>query len=304
MPAICLITALPSEARPLIEHFRLGALRHKHLRLYQGTLTWPCSNQASVKPTRTKQTNANQISKIQKSATSKEVTLYLLQCGVGKLNAAANTGAMLEFLPSVNAVINLGIAGSDRPLGQTLIAHCLQEKASSQQWYPHLPSPKHIDNTVSVKVQTVDTPAYNYTDDIAFDMEASGIVTAAAKVLDLAFIHSIKVVSDNHDSAIERITSKSIGTQLANCIPVLNNLMAALPFDTLPSLADAEELSRAIQSRIHFSITEQHGLSQLLLRHKALLGELPGETRLLKLATAKSIRQHLTGKLELASISY
>ncbi len=279
MPAICLITALPSEARPLIKHFRLSAVGHKHLRLYQAVAGPGNANQHAI-------------------------TLYLLQCGVGKLNAAADTAAMLQLLPSVDAVINVGIAGCERPLGETIIAHCVQDNASSRQWYPHLPSSKLVGNAVSVQVQTVDTPADNYTHDTAFDMEASGIVHAASKVLDLAFIHCVKVVSDNGQSSIERITSESVAQHVSNSIPVLETLMAALPFDSQPNLADIQALSQTLQARIHFSSTEQHTLNQLLQRHKALLGQLPDETSLLQHATAKSLRQHLVAELDNANIAY
>jgi len=91
MQSICLITALPAEARPLISHFGLQARGHRHLRLYRGDFG------------------------------------YLLQCGAGKLNAAASTAAMMQALPDINAVINVGIAGCQQPLGQTLVAHGVQE---------------------------------------------------------------------------------------------------------------------------------------------------------------------------------
>lgn len=279
MPAICLITALPSEARPLIKHFRLNAVGHKHLRLFQAAAGAGNANQNGT-------------------------ALYLLQCGIGKLNAAADTAAMLQLLPSVDAVINVGIAGSERPLGETIIAHCVQDNASSRQWYPHLPSSKIIGNTVSVQVQTVDKPADNYTHEAAFDMEASGIVQAASKVLDLAFIHSVKVVSDNGQSSIERITSESVAQQVASSITVLEKLMAALPFDSQPNLGDIHALSEKLQAHIHFSSTEQHNLNQLLQRHKALLGQLPDDTSLLQHATAKSLRRHLVAKLDNAKIAY
>ena len=268
MPAICLITALPSEARPLITHFKLRSVPHPHLKLYAGK------------------------------------DCYLLQTGLGKLNAAAATASMLQTLPELQAVINVGIAGSEQVLGTCLLAHHVQDAASGQQWYPHLPAVRAVPDLVTLSVCTVDTPASHYTPDTAFDMEASGIFTAACKTLDLAFVHSLKVVSDNSVSSIESITAETVANTINDAIVPITQLMGALPFSTLPQTTRVESLVQSLQSAIHYTQTEQHALSQLLLRHSALLGTLPEEGALIQLGNAKAIRQKLSQEIDQASVTY
>jgi len=268
MPTICLITALPAEARPLITHFGLQARGHRHLRLYKGEFG------------------------------------YLLQCGVGKLNAAVSTAAMMQTLPDVNAIINVGIVGCQRPIGQTLIAHGVQDQASSQQWFPHLPPVNRLPDTSSVQVQTVDKPANNYSADIAFDMEAAGIFSAACKVVDLAFVHSIKVVSDNPESGPDTVTAKSTAGFVKTAIPSVEKMIQALPFDLLPETKAINTLTRSIIRHIHYTATEQHTLKQLLHRYKALFGELPGHQILQHQGSAKAIRTMLLSEINNGSISY
>lgn len=268
MQSICLITALPAEARPLISHFGLQARGHRHLRLFRGEFG------------------------------------YLLQCGVGKLNAAVSTAAMMQTLPDVNAVINVGIAGCEQPVGQTLVAHGIRDRATSKQWFPHLPPVNRLPDTPTAQVLTVDQPASDYSTDVAFDMEAAGIFSAASKVIDLAFIHSIKVVSDNGNSGMKVITAKAVNNHIESTIPTIEKIIQALPFDHLPDATAINTLSRSLIRQIHYTATEQHRLKQLLHRYKALYGELPGNQQLQSQGSAKAIRNMLLSEIHNASVTY
>jgi len=268
MQSICLITALPAEARPLISHFGLKALGHRHLRLYRGDFG------------------------------------YLLQCGAGKLNAAASTAAMMQALPDVKAVINVGIAGCQQPEGQILVANCVQDQASSRQWFPHLPPVNRLPDMHAVRVLTVDQPADDYSADVAFDMEAAGIFNAASKVIDLAFIHSIKVVSDNGETGGKVITAKAATDHIKSAIPTIEKIIQALPFDLLPDTTAVDALTRSLVRHIHYTATEQHTLKQMLNRYKALYGELPSNQLLQSQGSAKAIRNMLITEINNARITY
>jgi len=268
MPSICLISALPAEARPLIAYYGLRSLAHDHLRLYQGDIG------------------------------------YLLQCGVGKLNAATATAAMLQTLPEVDAIINVGIAGSEHPIGQNVVAHAVQDEASAQQWFPNLPAQKRIADTKSVKGLTVDKPVTRYTPDIAFDMEASGIFNAASKIMDTAFVHSVKVVSDNSSSDVNTISAKTVAALLPETIPVIEQLRQALPFAAQPDNSATNAMAAMLTERLHYTATEQHALKQLLHRYNALYSELPDEQLLIEQHSAKAIRHWLNEKIDQASVNY
>jgi len=228
----------------------------------------------------------------------------LLQCGVGKLNAAASTAALLSTCPDVGGVINVGIAGSQQPIGESFLAHQIQDAASGQQWFPHLPAARKLNGLSTLAVLSVDSPAQEYSADTAFDMEASGIFAAATKILDLAFVQSLKVISDNEQSSIEAISAESVSTQIKNAIPIVEQLINALPFHTLPVHTNIEAFMHSLLDNIHYTETEQHALRQLLHRHKAVLGHLPEEARLLELGSAKAIRHTLGIDIDSAPVSY
>lgn len=268
MLPICIIAALPAEARPLITYFGLRTMNHPHLRLYGGD------------------------------------GVYLLQCGVGKLNAATTTAAMLQYLPDVAAIINVGIAGSEQPLGKAVIAHGVTDKSSDQKWFPHLPPVKRLPGLDSVQVTTVDRPVDDYSSDIAFDMEAAGIFAAAAKVLDIAFVHSIKIISDNSQSSIEHINSNSVIEHIGNAVPVVEQLMRSLPFNTLPTSNPVIALSKTLTNKFHYTATESHTLNQLLHRYNALAGKLPDAQSLLNHEDAKSVRRQLLADIDNMPVNY
>lgn len=268
MPAICLITALPAEARPLIAHFGLHSLQHETLKIHA------------------------------------KDSLHLLQTGIGKLNAAASTAVMLQTIPDIKAVINVGIAGSQHPLETVLVAHQVQDQASGQKWFPHLPSVRKLGSTKTLNIMSVDKPCEDYTADTAFDMEASGVFAAATRTLDLAFVHSIKVVSDNQDSSLDFVSAASVKASIQHAIPIVEQLIDALPFDALPSNSDTQSLFNSLSTTLHYTETERHALRQLLQRHVAIVGVLPEEHALLNMGSAKAIRQQLNKDIDNACVRY
>lgn len=268
MPSICLTTALPAEARPLIAHFGLQSLQHETLKIHASD------------------------------------SLYLLQTGMGKLNAAASTAVMLEAFPDIKAIINVGIAGSQHELESIFIAHQVKDQASGQKWFPHLPSVRKLGNSKTLNIVSVDKPCEDYVSDAAFDMEASGVFAAATKTLDLAFVHSIKVVSDNNESSLEKISKESVKASILHAIPSIEQLIDALPLDTLPSSTKTQSLMNTLCSKLHYTETERHALRQLLQRYNALTGALPDEQTLLDMSSAKTIRQKLNKDIDNAHVSY
>jgi len=268
MSNICLITALPVEARPLVAHFRLSSVAHRYLRLYRGE------------------------------------HCILLQCGVGKLNAAAATAAMLEYCPQVNAIVNVGIAGADQPLGTVVIAHAIKDEGSGRQWFPHLPAKRKLADAASIDVLTVDSARTNYDKQTAFDMEASGVALAASKRIDMAFVHSVKVVSDNGESPIDAISLSSVTTGMEKTFNVVENLIDTLPFDTQAKNQTIDHCVNELTKRIHYTETEKHKLTRLLQRLQATQGHIPSADDLAGHSNAKKIRIQLQQNLDNTPVRY
>jgi len=211
---------------------------------------------------------------------------------------------MLEVLPNTKAIVNIGIAGADLPLGKVVIASEVRDAGNGKFWHPHLPPINKLPAIETTKILTVESPSNNYTASTAFDMEASGIVHAATKKLDLAFVHCLKVISDNPDNNVDTITAQSASKNIEQAIPAIVKLCEALPFDTQSNNSDVNDLFRNLTTRLHYTQTEQHKLRELLNRHSALMGYVPEASDFDNEKTARDVRAVLHHALQNAPIMY
>ncbi len=268
MTSICIVTALPAEAKPLVAYYRMRAVQHPYLKLYEGS------------------------------------ECMLLQCGVGKLTASAAVAATLQCYPAIKAIVNVGIAGAELPIGTKVLAHSVHDKASGQTWYPHLPPINQTKLTKTVELITVDQPDSDYTEQCAFDMEASGITVAACKTLDLSFVQFLKIISDNSEQGIKGITKQGTINLIESAITDVQDLVNAIPLQLLPSTSDVDTIINLLVQKIHFSQTQRHTLKRLLLRYKALLGDLPTQETLQQQKTADLTIDYLATALSNAKVRY
>lgn len=238
-----LVVALAAEARPLIEGFKLSLQRQGPFRQYGNN------------------------------------ELTLVECGIGKLAAAAGTSAVLAELTqsySHCSCLNIGIAGADQPGGTLFAAHQIIDRASQKTWYPQLTGLPVTETTI---IETVDQPDSQYQPDKAFEMEASGFVEAATRYTSLEFVHCLKVVSDNPTMAMDTLTRQRVSDlvhshleTVKKVITAMGELAGRLPVSS--STAVREALSSYGQ-QFRLSTTQQSHLQQLLNRHHALHGTVP-----------------------------
>lgn len=186
---IHLITALRSEAQPLIEHFNLTeTATHPAQRIYE---------------------NDN---------------IRLGISGVGKVNVAAMIGYLAALNPAQPvAWINIGIAGHNSlPLGSQVLIDRIIDRDSGSVDYLHLGKKLPYQ---SLALTTVSIPETNYPGDTLFDMEGSGFFVAAHQFSSLELLSVIKIVSDNRDEKLANITKAAITNHIANSIPMLDHLI-------------------------------------------------------------------------------
>lgn len=255
------VVALAAEARPLIEHFRLKLVSDSRIPYY-----------------------ANE-------------SVSLVLTGIGKMNAAAATAAALVQLPDNTVCVNVGIAGSDREIGELVMAGCVRDEATERCWYPSLSSNGHqID---AITIVTVDAVSTGYDPAIAFDMEASGYCNAALKFSCAELVHSLKIISDNPQAPATRLTaaevSTLVGAQIDSVQQIVENLR--LLAGTLDSKTELQNWIQSITANIHFTATQQHQLSRLLERHIALKGKLPDDEEFARLNNASSTIKALAEQL-------
>lgn len=282
MNRLCIVTALAAESRPFLDQWQFKALRERHFRAYS------CDN------------------------------YLLLQTGPGKLKAASSLAALLYSRPDINAVVNVGIAGGTLNIGTLLLAHQVKDQATGALWYPHLPDPRHLAPSIrmlpTAAVQTVDQPGSDYQDGVVFDMEASGIFTAATRCLSTSQIHSLKVISDNPETPVDDLVAHN-GRQIARYAEsLLNDRLEQITamLDCIGSLCHQQDTdqklfvlqtSETLLQQAHHTRNDEL-LMQRLLEQLHTLAIDPELDTCSDLKQARTIRQHLQKRLSTAVITY
>ncbi|MBX2879167.1 MAG: hypothetical protein KTR32_04500 [Granulosicoccus sp.] len=278
MSRLCIVTAMAAETRPFLDHWQFKAQQTGRLRSFR------CED------------------------------YLLLQTGVGKLKAAASVSAFLQMNPEIHAVVNIGIAGGTEAINTLLMAHKIEDRATGAHWFPHLPNPRQMNPSMrklpTCTVVTVDQPCDHYESGIVYDMEASGVLSAATLYLSTTQIHSIKIVSDNPSSPMPD-SFKSIGqktTQLIeNRIDDIKKLLEILlcscsdPVSTFNQ--QTQQLCELIQHKIHHTRNEQLALNRMLAKLHSL-GIDPQLETCLKLENAAGVFHFLEQRLCETNIKY
>ena len=262
---INLVVALPAEARPLLDFYRLG-------------------EKTTIGTFRVHQ----------------HADMSLIISGPGKVAAAAATALLASRnSPGKQAAwLNIGIAGhATYSTGQSLLAHRITDHATGKSWYP----PQLFDlPTTTGSLLTVDVPENNYHQDLAYDMEASGYYPVASRFSSMELVQCFKVVSDNRKQSTATVTAKSCTQLITRKLDEIDTLVRALA-----SLAQEVNRWRAphtgveqLTAQWHFTVSQQHQLAELARRWQVLMPEQPLWLSALekqKNATAvlQSLRQHL-----------
>lgn len=271
-PLICLVTALPAETRALLDAYKLTQHASRHLRIWR-----------SVKE-----------------------ELMLLETGMGKLNAAAATAAVLHTYPTIESVINIGIAGGPYPYGQATLAHHVLDRASSSRWYPHMPNVASFSSLVSASIETLDKPDNRYQSGTLFDMEAAGVFSAASGYLSSSQVHCIKVVSDNDEHPLEHIDKASVtqllSSAMASISPVIETLQKTQFNTTKEQQAAIDSFVDTAIHSAHHTVNDRHQLEDLLNRHYNLSRHLPALPE--HITSASQLRKHLQQRLEKLPFNY
>ncbi len=253
---INIITALQCEARPLIDHYRLrGNAKHSAFRCYQND------------------------------------ELRLVISGIGKLAAAtATTYLASSDTQTTSGWLNPGIAGhADHAIGTPLLAHKLIDAASEQQWFPGIVIPTPC---ASETLTTADRPEAEYRPGTMIDMEASGFYAAASRFQSCELIHSLKIISDNHNQGTGQITEKNTTTLIHDNLSTIDAVISEL--QTLACQQNRIEKAPvecdAFMEHWHFTTYQQNELRGLFRRWHALkLPTAPDPNDFSQLTTSKAV---------------
>ncbi|MFK7861717.1 MAG: hypothetical protein AB8B64_23075 [Granulosicoccus sp.] len=270
MSRLCIVTALPAETRPLLDVLKLRQSKARHLRLYDSD------------------------------------EYLLLETGMGKLNASAAVGAVLQAHPDISMMVNLGVAGGIFNYGEVLAAHHVLDQASGAQWFPHLPDNRAFRDIQTASVITVDAPDTHYRAGVLFDMEATGIFNAASRFLSTSQIQSIKVVSDNPDCDIQYINKDAVVALIRQALPNILSMLDVLQHLALSlNIQHTKAIDKLVASTvdgIRHSVNDEQLLRQLVQQHITISGELPRIDT--QARSAKDIRKGLQASLAMKPFVY
>lgn len=238
---LCLLVALPAEARPLREFFRLEA-----------------ASDASPGPF--------------ELFTGEGVVL--VTTGIGKTAMAAACGYLAARVQSPALWLNVGIAGHrELALGSSLLGHQIRDRATGRTFYPPLVfEPPCATGTI----ETVDRPELEYPEAHAYDMEASAFVEIAQKMVAAELVQVLKVISDRSREDLHGLSRAVVGERMVSLLPQIE----ALRHTTAPLIAtlaaaerDPPQWEELLEGR-HFTWSDRQELRRLLRRKEALV---PGQ---------------------------
>jgi nucleoside phosphorylase len=263
MPSLFVFVALPCEAKPLIQRWRLKKHPHKHpFAIY----------------------------------TDNERTVVVT--GIGKVAMAGAVGYTLSLFqgPQHLLLVNFGIAGHcQHNLGSLYLADKIVDNDTGKKFYPQLPFGTACE---TASVATLAKPQEGYAGDYLYDMEAAAFYEIACKFSSSELIHSLKIISDNTQSPLANISEDSVECWIAQHLDTIDNLLVKLDNCrcALPSIAS--EVYEQLATQFHFTASNAVRLKTLLQSWKLLNPNCELDWRNADVANGKGLIAWLEQQLE------
>jgi nucleoside phosphorylase len=232
---IFIYTALPCEAKPLVEHFKL-------------------KKDLSVQP----------------FAVYRNDDLCLTVTGVGKCAMSAGVAYSQALFASVEnpILLNIGIAGHrSHALGSVFLIEKIIDGDSRKNYFPPLVFKTACPTGI---IQTASRPQLGYDHPYLCDMESSAFYETATRFSSAELVQCLKVISDNQSSPAAYIKPQQVSALIAAHISELEGLLAELirlaGLITMPAPNGFAELIK----RYRFTASEQTQLKNQLNRWDCL----------------------------------
>lgn len=253
--------ALPCEAEPIIQYFKLTALKQFDLfRIYQ----------------------------------SKDQQISLTITGIGKINAASAVSYHHACMNthSADCWLNIGIAGHQHiAVGASRLINKITDHQTGACWYPQI---LFESGSKSIALITLDKPSDDYQESL-FDMEASAFYQMAIRLGTAELIHSLKIISDNTIQPTTTVNANTVIKLITAQIEAIEKLMNALQplADELTVMVAEPEHYQKIIQQWHFTQSERVQLSRLLRQWTLRCSTKDVMQTIIKIKTAKQIIQSL-----------
>ena len=254
--------ALPCEAKPLVEHFKL-------------------KKEVAVQP----------------FAVYLNKDICLTVTGVGKSAMAAGVAYTQALFASTEPVIilNLGIAGhQDHPLGSLFLIDKITDADSQRRYYPSL---IFTSNFATASLQTVSRPQLTYDQVNLCDMEASAFYETAVRFSSNEYLYCLKIISDNQYAPAENIQAKQVSSLIAGHVSAVECLLARALAEALSATQPESSMFDQLIGQYHFTVNEQMQLKNQLSRWAVVTNSGPLEFEADTLKNAKEVLRCLELKI-------
>ena len=240
---IFIYTALPCEAKPLVEHYNL-------------------KKDVTVQP----------------FAVYLNHEICLTVTGLGKSAMAAGVAYSQALFATVECpvvILNIGIAGhKDYPLGSLFLIDKIIDVDSQRNYFPSVITSSSC-HTGSI--QTFSKPQLNYNQSYLCDMEASAFYETAVRFSSSELIFCLKIISDNELSAVENIHPKQVAALITVHLATIELLLKHLAAKAETLNTPEPKLFRQLIDRYHFTVNERMQLKNQLSRWSVVTDHQPLE---------------------------
>jgi adenosylhomocysteine nucleosidase len=203
--------------------------------------------------------------------------IVLTVTGIGKSAMAAGLAYSQALYPQNPhpVLVNIGIAGHrSHALGSLFLADKITDDDTGRRYYPPLifspPCP-------TANLITFAKPQHAYPESALCDMEASAFYETATRFSSGELVHCLKIVSDNESLPAQEIQPKQVSALISEQLPSILTILNEL--SKLAGLLKPQELNGFDQllSQYRFSANEQIQLKKLLSRWHLLKGQQKAE---------------------------
>jgi len=258
---ILIAVATPTEARPIVSHFRMKQINKAPFSIYMSS------------------------------------ELFLIVTNIGKLSCISAISYSFGKLTDkkILGAINVGIAGhKSKQINEAVLVHKLYDDETKKTIYPSM-AIKWKGKTD--ELTTFSKPHLDYSIDTLLDMEGYGFFYACLNFLNIDVIHSLKIISDNQHLPANNLDKNRVVDLVENNIPVLQKLIDSIfKINSALPIENKIEIDPIIEN-VHFTETEKIKLAELL--EKASLLEIGyNNNKLLELKSAKKILNNLKSLIE------
>lgn len=198
--------------------------------------------------------------------------ICLTVTGIGKSAMAAGiayTQALFAAVPHP-ILLNIGIAGhEEHALGGLYLIDKITDADSQKSYYPPLlfkpPCP-------TAGLLTVSRPQLSYHQPYLYDMEASAFFETATRFSTGELVQCLKIISDNKETSVENIQAKTVSALIAAQLPAIEKVMQNLDQLSLSIRTFEIAAFTELKQRYRFTASEQMQLKNKLSRLAVLTG--------------------------------